>query len=257
MRTIFFGASELGYNCCEMLLERCEKIVAIFTIPRKFNISYSPEKPVTNVLYKDYNELGKKYDIQVFEVTGRMSSYQKVIRLLKPDFLLAIGWYMIPQSIRLCAPKGCAGIHASLLPKYRGGAPLVWAMINGEKETGISFFYLEEGVDEGDIIAQKKIPIRRNDTIKDMLTKVENSSLDILKEYMSQIADNIAPRIPQNHEKASLFPQRKPEDGEINWDWDNQKIKNFIRAQTKPYPGAFTIINGKKIIFWDAEIIEL
>lgn len=257
MRIVFFGASELGYKCCEMLINRGHNVVGIFTIPKTFSISYSKDKPITNVLHKDFQSLGEEYRIPVYSVEGNMASYYEKIKSLNPDFLLVIGWYyMIPKSIREIATKGCAGIHASLLPKYRGGAPLVWAIINGEKDTGISFFYFEDGVDDGDIIAQRSFPIEDNDTIADLLKKVEYSSLAVLEEYVPLIGQGKATRITQNNSLATYVPQRKPEDGEINWDWEPDRIKNFIRAQTKPYPGAYTVINRKKIIIWDADILE-
>ena len=256
MNIVFFGATELGYKCCRLIIEKkLANVSGIFTIPREFNISYS-EKPVKNVNFADFHELGKEFGIPVTDVAGNMGSYFEEIKKLAPELILVIGWYyMIPNEIRLIASKGCAGMHASLLPKYRGGAPLVWAMINGEGKTGLTFFYLSAGVDDGDIIAQHEIPINETDTIKDILDKVTDSALAITKEYVPLLAQGKAPRIKQDESKATVVPQRKPEDGEIDWSWDAKRIKDFIRAQTKPYPGAFTTINGKKIIIWDADII--
>lgn len=258
MKIVFFGASELGYNCCEAIIKAGFEIVGIFTIPQEFNISYSPNKPVKNYLHKDFHTLGKQYNIPIFEVNQNIKTFEQDFINLKPDFLLAIGWYyMIPSYMLSQVPKGSAGIHASLLPKYRGNAPLVWAMINGEKETGISFFYFEKGVDEGDIIAQEKFAIEENDTIKEILAKTQQASIDILLKNLPLIANNTNAKIPQDHSQATLFPKRSPEDGLIDWNWDAKRIKNFIKAQTKPYPGAFTIINGKKITIWDADILDV
>lgn len=257
MRIVFFGASELGYDCCENLLLSGQNIVAIFTIPQEFKISYSKDKLVKNVLYKDFKTLGEKYNVPVIMVEDKMGNYEQLLEKLEPNFLLVIGWYyMIPKSIRNLANKGCAGIHASLLPKYRGGAPLVWAMINGETETGISFFYFSDGVDDGEIIAQVKFQISETDTIKNLLEKTKKASIDVVTEYVPKIARGTAPKLQQVGDP-TYVPQRKPEDGLINWNWDTKKIKNFIKAQTKPYPGAFTVINGKKIIIWDADILEI
>jgi methionyl-tRNA formyltransferase len=257
MRIVFFGASDLGYQCCETLIKMGQNVVGIFTIPKQFNISYSKDKPVNNVLFRNFHELGDHYAIPVIEVEGKMANYFDQLAKLEPDFLLVIGWYyMIPKSFRELAIKGCAGIHASLLPKYRGGAPLVWAMINGEKETGISFFYFSDGVDDGDLIAQVKFPIEESDTIKQLLDKTQQSSLRIIEEYIPKISNGTALRYSQKGEP-TYVPQRKPEDGLIDWSWDKEKIKRFINAQTKPYPGAFTIIEGKKVIIWDADIMGL
>ncbi|HJP61690.1 MAG TPA: formyltransferase family protein [Gemmatimonadaceae bacterium] len=122
MRTLFFGATDLGYQCCERLLERGEEIVALFTIPREFRISYSPNAPVKNVLYRDFHELGARYDVPVVEVTGRMDQYLSQVEEFRPDLILVIGWYyMVPRRMRALAAKGCVGVHGSLLPRYRGG----------------------------------------------------------------------------------------------------------------------------------------
>lgn len=258
MKIVFFGATDLGHQCLELIIEsRLAEVAGIFTIPQEFSISYSPV-PIKNMQYADFRKIANAHNIPLIEVQGKMRDYKKQLMDLEPDFLLVIGWYyMIPKSLRELAAKGCAGIHASLLPKYRGGAPLVWAMINGEKETGVSLFYFEDGVDNGNIIAQKKFPITGDDTIREVLAKAADASLSILEEFIPQIAKNVAPSIPQNHAEATHVPQRKPADGCIDWAWDTQRIKNFIRAQTRPYPGAFTIIGGKKITIWDADIIDI
>jgi len=258
MKIVFFGASELGYNCCEAIIKAGFEVVGIFTIPQEFKISYSPDKPVKNYLHKDFYTLGKEYNIPVFQVNQNIKIFEQTFIDLKPDFLLAIGWYyMIPTSMLQKVPKGAAGIHASLLPKYRGNAPLVWAMINGEKETGISFFYFDKGVDEGDIIAQEKFDISETDTIKEVLVKTQSASIEVLLKNLPLIANGTNSRIPQDHTQATLFPKRSPEDGLIDWNWDAKRIKNFIKAQTKPYPGAFTVIHGKKVIIWDADILDV
>ena len=259
MNIVFFGASQLGYECCELLLKNNYKIKGIFTIPKEFSIKYKKTgtEKVKNVLYQDFNVLGKKYDIPVFTINQDIKNYYNDFESLEPDFVLAIGWYyMLPTNFCILPKKGFAGIHASLLPKYRGNAPLVWAMINGEKETGVSFFYFDNDIDSGDIIGQKSFFIEEKDTIADILVKTTIASKEVLLEKLPEIENNSLKRIKQDHSKATIYPKRSPKDGEIDWNWDSQKIKNFINAQTKPYPGAFTTINGKKIILWDAEILD-
>ena len=257
MRIVFFGSSDLGYACCQQMLADKHDVVGIFTIPKEFNISYSKDKPVTNYLHRDFDELGEEFDIPVFQVNQNLKDYKAEFEGLKPDFLIAVGWYyMIPGSWLKLLDKGAAGIHGSLLPKYRGNAPLVWAVLNGETETGVSFFYFSKGVDEGDIIAQIKFDIQEEDTIKDVLDKTKETALKILSKNIPLIANGTANLIKQDHSKATMYPNRTPEDGLINWEWSAKRIKNFIRAQTKPYPGAFTYINNKKVTIWDADIYD-
>lgn len=257
MRIVFFGSTDLGFDCCRAILEKGHNVVGIFTIAQEFKISYSPNALVKNFLFRDFNALGQEFNIPVYTINGDLKNYYNELADLRPDVLIAIGWYyMIPNKMLALAPKGGFGAHASLLPRYRGNAPLVWAMINGEKETGVSLFYFADGVDTGDIIGQQKFPIEESDTIADLLEKTKATAIDLLLTYLPQIAEGSAPRLQQDHSQATVFPKRSPEDGLIDWSWEPGRIKNFIRAQTRPYPGAFTFINGKKVIVWDADILE-
>jgi methionyl-tRNA formyltransferase len=261
MRIVFLGASELGYNCCEAILKAGHNVVGILTLGTEFSIKYRELKERTNVknyLFKDFRDFETQYNIPVRIASQPVSEQYQLIEEWKPDLIVVIGWYyMIPKNIMELPNKGVIGIHASLLPKYRGNAPLVWAMINGEKETGISLFYIGDGVDEGDVIEQKSFSIEESDYIASVLKKTEVASIEVLIRNLPLLASGNAPKIKQDHSIATYFPKRNPEDGQINWEWEPSKIKNFIRAQSKPYPGAFTIINGKKIILWDADISYL
>ena len=131
---------------------------------------------------------------------------------------------------------------------------MVWAMINGEKETGVSLFKMEDGIDDGAIILQEKISIDYDDTIKTLLEKALISSKKILLSALNQKSVTYN---PQDKSKIKVYPQRSPEDGEIDWSLDGEKIRNFVRAQTKPYPGAWTKINNKKVTIWDISIEEI
>jgi methionyl-tRNA formyltransferase len=258
MRIVFFGASALGYRCCERLITMRQEVVGLFTIPRAFNISYSPGVPVENVLHRDFHALGAAHNIPVLSVEGRMADHEQELAALGPDLLVVVGWYyMIPRRMRELAPRGCVGIHASLLPRYRGGAPLVWAMINGEMEAGVTMFHLSDGVDDGDIVGQRRFAIEPRDTIADLLEKAERASLELTEELVPAFAAGTAPRLPQDHGLATHVPQRSPADGRIDWTWDAPRIDRFIRAQTKPYPGAFTDLEGKRVRIWAAEVNAL
>ena len=223
----------------------------IFTMPQEFKISYSKAK-VKNYNFANLAEIADQYTIPCYELDStpgnRITDYYDDLVTLNPDIILVMGWYYkVPKKIRDLARYGTWGIHASLLPKYAGGAPLVWAIINGEKETGVSLFKLEEGVDDGDIIAQQIIPIAFEDSIKEVYEKATAASKEILLNKLQNI--ETIKFIPQQKSTIELWPQRKPEDGEIDLSWPAEKIYNFIRAQAPPYPGAFLkTADGKKII---------
>lgn len=259
MRIVFMGASEVGWECCRTLHEMGEEVVGIFSIPQSFRISWSSNL-VTNVRYKSFEDLAQMYRIPLVYVTKKMSDpeYKEVLLTLKPEILIVIGWYyLIPRSIREIAPLGAVGIHASLLPKYRGGAPLVWAMINGERQAGVSLFYLADGVDDGDIIAQASFDIAFEDDIAAVIQKSLTASVQLVQKYIPKLETGNAPRRPQDHTQATIYPQRKPEDGLLNWATKSAlQAYNWVRAQSRPYPGAYTYLGDRKVTLWKASLLK-
>lgn len=260
MRIVFMGATELGWNCCRTLFDIKQQVVGIFSIPQQFRISWS-QTPVNNVQYKSFEDLAAENSIPLIFVKGKMSEpeYADALRTMRPDIILVVGWYYIlPRSLRQLAPLGAAGLHASLLPKYRGGAPLVWATINGEAETGVTFFHFADGVDDGDIIGQAKFQIDFADDIASLLEKASEGSIRLLREYVPMLAANTAPRKVQDHSQATSVPQRKPEDGLIKWDQlSARQAYDWVRAQTDPYPGAFTFLDQEKVTIWKSTPSEV
>ena len=258
MKLIFFGCTSFSEKILnEVTKIKNIKVEAIFSIPSQFSISYSSNK-VKNTNFVDLSYHAKKLNIPIYWIDGgknkKINNYFNIINKIKPSIILVAGfYYMIPKKIRDLTKFGAWGIHASLLPNYAGGAPLVWAIIEGKKTTGVTLFKLSDGIDNGDIIAQSKFKIKDSDTIKDVYKKATNSSISIVKKTLAGDISNLKFK-KQDQNKIKIYPQRSPLDGEINWDWNNNKIKNFIRAQSRPYPGAWTIINNKKITIWDAEI---
>lgn len=260
MRVIFLGCTAFSETILKELIKIPSiQITSIFTIPKIFKISYS-DKDINNTNYADLKPYALNLNIPIFEVNSikghRITDYQDVIAAQKPDVILVMGWYyMVPKKIRNIAQHGAWGIHASLLPEYAGGAPLVWAMLEGQNKTGVTLFKLDDGVDDGDIIEQFSFDIDEKDTIKTLYDKATTASVEILKKVFGE---NYKIKYkPQNKHLIKVYPQRKPEDGKINWDWDANAINRFIRAQTKPYPGAWTVIGDKKVIIWDAEVTKI
>ena len=262
MRIILFGATQFSKELLLFLLNieknnliRNLEIKAVFSIPENFAISYS-DKKVRNYNFANLKETARKHNIKYYEIDSArkcIAYYYNTIKEIGPDIIFVAGWYhMIPKKIREIARYGAWGIHASLLPKYAGGAPLVWAIINGEKETGVTLFRLDDGVDDGDIIAQESFTINDKDTIKEVYKKAIKYSKKILNNVLSNIEEiNF---IPQDKSNVKVYPQRCPEDGKIDWNRPANEIVNFIRAQTKPYPGAYSYMENKRVIVWEAKI---
>lgn len=254
----FLGATSYSKELLLFLINRKIVPVVIFSIPEEFNISYSEGK-VKNTNYANLKEIADLHSIDYYEIDSidnkTINSYQKTIDYLNLDLLLVLGWYyMIPNNIRELTKYGSWGIHASLLPKYAGGAPLNWAIINGEKKTGVTLFRMEDGVDDGDIIAQESFTIEHEDTIKDVYNKATVASKIILEAVFMQDIGNVK-FLPQDKKKIEVFPQRSPQDGEIDLSKTSIQIYNFIRAQSSPYPGAFIrTVDNKKLIIEKARI---
>jgi methionyl-tRNA formyltransferase len=143
-----------------------------------------------------------------------------------------------------------------MLPSYRGFSPTVWSIINGEKQTGVTLFEIAEGVDEGDIIDQVPVRIGPDDTIAGVLDTVTAAYLDILQRNIQKLVNNAAPRRQQDHSQATYCCKRLPQDNLINWSLPSSQIFNLIRALTTPYPGAFTTLNGKRLIIWEARRVN-
>ena len=251
---VFMGSSALGVRCCEGLLEVGLPVVKILSIPREFTISWS-EDPVVNAQFADVSEFAAARSIPFAYVrSGRADDYRAALGTLIPDLFVVAGWYyFIPDDIRTSARRGAVGVHASLLPRYRGGAPLVWAIINGEREAGVSLFHLTSGIDDGDIVAQAPIEIADGDDIRSVIEKATQLSVALVREYVPRVLDGTAPRRAQDDRSATVMPQRSPADGLIEWGaLTSAQAYDWIRAQTSPYPGAYTFLDGARITIWVA-----
>ncbi len=253
MNILFLGSTDLGWKCCQRVLEDGHLVSGIISIPETFRISWA-EEPVTNVNYRNFEDLASGHDIPLMSVGNGMKGGDVFgfCQAAKPDLIVVAGWYyMIPLKIRNLARLGTVGIHASLLPKYRGGAPLIWAVINGDRQAGTTLFHLVDGMDEGNIVAQETFPILEADDISNVLARAEEASLRAITNGLSAFRAGDSAGTQQQHENATYVNQRKPEDGLIRWDrLDAENIYNWVRAQTRPYPGAFSYLNGDLIRIW-------
>jgi len=165
------------------------------------------------------------------------------------DLLISINYLFIIESTLINLPKILAfNIHGSLLPKYRGRTPHVWAIINNETKTGITAHCIDDGFDTGDIIDQVEISIECNDTGADILKKFGDLYIPIVDAVLKKVELKSLRPEKQDETKATYFGKRTPDDGQIDWSWQKERIRNWIRAQSNPYPGAFTYYDSKKII---------
>jgi methionyl-tRNA formyltransferase len=187
--------------------------------------------------------------INMFVGNPRYGNIDDFIKDKEIDVLISINYlFLIEPNLINLAKIISFNIHGSLLPKYRGRTPHVWAIINNEKETGVTAHLIDEGCDTGEIIEQIKIEIKPNDTGADVLGKFSVNYKILLDSVINKIKTNKISFKKQDNLLATFFGKRTPNDGLINWDWQRERIKNWVRAQAEPYPGAFTFYKEQKII---------
>jgi len=245
-RTLFVGVVEEGRRCLEAMLEWGERFCGIVTLKEEWARETSGAVPFDGLAERSSVPLLKVRDLNHPKNVER-------VRQLDPDLIIVIGWTrLVGREILGIPGLGCIGFHASLLPRYRGRAPVNWAIINGETETGNTMFFLDGGVDTGDIIAQRRILIDGEDTCATLYAKVSGSAVEMLHENLPLLKTGKAPRRVQDHSLATIMPKRRPEDGVIDWKKDAAALDRWVRALTHPYPGAFTGAPSGRLFAWKA-----
>ena len=176
------------------------------------------------------------------------SATAKLLAELKPDIAFVSGWYwLLNEETLSLVPHGLYGVHNSILPRYRGGAPLVWMIIRGEKEVGATVFRFTPGMDDGDVLHTVRVPLAENDTIADALERIRVGLIEQLPPVWADLVAGRASLTPQDHSVATYCGLRKPQDGLIDWRQPARRVHDFVRAQVPPYPGAFTKSEGREV----------
>jgi methionyl-tRNA formyltransferase len=174
-----------------------------------------------------------------------------------PDFLFSFYYRSMMAAGILAIPRrGALNLHGSLLPRYRGRAPINWVLVQGESTTGVTLHYMDEKPDHGDIVDQLAIPIDFEDTARTLFDKAADAARVLLRRALPPLAAGTAGRRPQAHDQASYFGRRTPADGRIDWSWPALRIHNLVRAVARPYPGAFTEVAGRRLLVWSARPVE-
>lgn len=226
----------------DKLIDSKENIVGVITQPDR------PKGRGRKILPSPIKKIALSRGITIFqpENINKEESIKK-IKEFNPDLILVVAYgQILSKDILNISWMGCVNIHASLLPKYRGASPINWTIINGEEETGITFIFMNEKVDAGDIIYQQKITIFPDETYGELNKRLSNLSAGIINKLLKEIKNGKIKRIPQEKQLATYTKKMSKEDGEIIWSNKGEKIYNLIRGTT-PYPGAFTYYKGKKL----------
>lgn len=215
---------------------------------RTLSKNFSPQFIFTDLNSIGIIEFAKTHSIPHIIGNPRKFDPRPFLKQFKTDVIFSINYLFIVEDSILKHPQYAINLHGSLLPKYRGRTPHVWAIINGEKQTGITAHIMEAGCDTGDIVLQQPIDILWEYTGADILQKYETIYPQMVLDIIDKIEKNKLDRVGQDDSKATFFGKRTPDDGEIDWNWQKERIYNWIRAQANPYPGAYTFINGEKVI---------
>lgn len=246
---LVFAYHDVGYECLDALIQNDEYILAVIT---------HKDNPEEEIWFRSVAKLARKYDIPV-QTPDSMNTPDWIerIRSWAPDLIFSFYYRnMIHEEILKIPRLGAFNMHGSLLPKYRGRVPINWAILHGEKTTGVTLHHMVKRPDAGDIVDQEAVPIGPDDTAQEVFNKCVTAARLVLLRQIEALTTGTAPRRAQDESQATYFGGRKPEDGQIDWTQSTENIYNLIRAVTQPYPGAFTRVDGKKLFIWWARPLK-
>ena len=237
-RVVVFAYSEVGYRCLELLLARGVPVAAVFT---------HEDDPNEKQWFHSVAALAERSGAPVHKPASLKDPAVEALLLqeIRPDLVFSFYYrHMIPMRLLRPARLGAFNLHGSYLPKYRGRAPVNWAVLNGEDHTGATLHCMVGKADAGDIVDQERVEIGPRDTAAQVTERVVEAAVRVLGRQVENLLSGTAPRIVQDESMATCFGGRRPEDGRIDWAWPRQRIFNLVRAVTRPYPGAFADFAG-------------
>lgn len=242
MRVLYMGTPDFAATVLERLHKEGHEICGVIS---------QPDKPKNRGMHFEPTPVKKcalEYGLSVYQPeTLRNEAILPLLNELEPEIIVVVAYGKLLPEYVLSFPKyGCVNMHASLLPKYRGAAPMQWSILNGEKETGVTSMYMEKGLDTGDMILKSTVPIEEDDTAASLHDKLKESAAALAVETLSEIEKGTAPREKQDDSLSTYAPLLTKELGKIEWDEGTEKILDKIRG-LYPWPGAYTY-NGDKLI---------
>ena len=241
MHAVVFAYHDVGVHCLKALLHAGIQIDLVIT---------HQDDPNENIWFKSVTKLCE--DQRITYITPNSNQLMDLvprIQKLAPDYLFSFYYrHMIPAELLACAKVAALNMHGSLLPKYRGRAPVNWAILHGETQTGATLHIMETKPDAGDIVGQSTVSIGANETATDVFDKVSQAAISVINQVLPELLKGHIPRKLNNLTQGSYFGGRKPADGQILWHQTAQQVHNLVRAVAPPYPGAFTDWQGERRI---------
>jgi len=243
LRSVVFAYHDIGVACLEQLLASGDEVALVITHADPLN---------ENVWWRSVRELAEQHQLPVLvDPDVRAPELARQLRAIEPDFVFSFMFRtLLPRQILEIPRLGSLNLHPSALPKYRGRSPINWVLVHGETETGVTLHYMVEKPDCGDVVAQRRFAISELDTALSLHRRATHEARLLVAEAYPLLRNGLAPRIPQDPAQASYFGRRNPEDGHIDWRWPVRRIYDLVRAVTHPYPGAFTVHEGRRLYVW-------
>ena len=252
MRLVWVSFDVMGRDCLAAAAEAGADVVAVVTLPGPIDPDRSGQC--------SFDELAAELGAGLIE-TADVNSPETIaaVREVEPDLVFIVGWSQLVLDEFIGLPRhGVFGVHPTLLPKHRGRAAIPWAILSGLARTGVTLFEIKDGTaDSGPIVGQVEVPLAADETATTLYDRITEAHIELVRRFLPQLLDGTAPRIPQDRRRASAWPKRTPADGIIDWETRAPYLHDWVRAQTRPYPGAFTYLGEDKLVVWRARPVEL
>ena len=251
MKIVFMGTPEIATGCLQKIIDEKHEVIGVVTQPDK------PQNRGKKLGMPPVKELALKYDIPVYQpVRAREESFVETLKELNPDVIVVVAFgQILPKSILDIPKLGCINVHVSLLPKYRGAAPINWVIINGETKTGVTTMYMDEGLDTGDMILKTEFNLDDEITAGELHDQMMEIGSQTLKETLDLIEKGCAPREKQNHDEFSYAPMMNKALGNIDWNKSAKEIHNLIRG-VNPWPSAYTTYQDNTMKVWKSRVLS-
>lgn len=246
MKAVVCAYGEVGHACLRALLDLGAEVGLVVT---------HEDAAGENIWFPSVRDLALSAGIP-FTTPPDVNAPEALQAVVEagPEYLFSFYFRQMFRPELLALPTlGALNLHGSLLPKYRGRAPVNWVLVNGETETGVTLHYMDEKPDHGDVVAQRGVTIGREDTALSLTRKLATQAAILLGEVYPALRAGTAPRVAQDHSESSYFGGRRPADGRIDWTRSAETVRNLIRAVTDPWPGAFSHFGGRKLLVWAAD----
>ncbi len=247
MNIVFMGTPDFAKESLEAIYKAGHNIMAVVTNPDR------PKGRGMKLIPSEVKEYAMGKDLKIYQPL-KIKELTEELKTINPDVICVVAYgKILPRKILEIPKFGCINVHASLLPKYRGAAPIQWAVLNGDKVTGVSTMYMDKGMDTGDIILKEEVTIGEDETTGELWERLSKIGGELLVQTLEKLEKGTAPREKQS-EDFTVAPMLSKEMAKIDWETKTaQEIKNLVRG-LNPIMGAFTYLNGKKIKFWKVSI---